>query len=261
MDATVQPELIFLLPLLALVALWGFVYRPIANAWRSTDNVKRIMVAMHNHHDSFRSLPNGYPIGKQKGEFVKPSERFSWRVQLLPYLDHQELFDQFRFDEPWDSEHNLKVASDMPDIFRSRWDARGTTDAGYLHVDDLQAAFPTAGPINSSNDRYSRDSLESISDGPGDTVGIIEVADSGVHWAQPSDLTFAEAVALLQKGKVPSPGTAHIRSKAALVGMMDGSVRNVPIGIPPTSSAALLTRQGGELVDRSALGWNPSSGR
>jgi hypothetical protein len=38
----------------------------------------------------------------------------SWRVLILPYLDQEQLFRRFRLNEPWDSEHNIKLLPEMP---------------------------------------------------------------------------------------------------------------------------------------------------
>ena len=40
--------------------------------------------------------PNGKPL-------------LSWRVQILPYIEEQQLYQDFHLDEPWDSEHNIKL--------------------------------------------------------------------------------------------------------------------------------------------------------
>ena len=39
-----------------------------------------------------------------KGEAI-----LSWRVLLLPYLEQNNLYQQFKLDEPWDSENNKKA--------------------------------------------------------------------------------------------------------------------------------------------------------
>ena len=36
---------------------------------------------------------------------------------LLPYLDRQDLFDAYRFDEPWNSPNNASLADKIGDIF------------------------------------------------------------------------------------------------------------------------------------------------
>ncbi len=43
----------------------------------------------------------------------------SWRVELLPFLGHQDLYSQFRLNEPWSSVHNRLLQSQMPEAFRS----------------------------------------------------------------------------------------------------------------------------------------------
>lgn len=41
----------------------------------------------------------------------------SWRVYILPYLEHAQLFEQIRLNEPWDSEWNRQFHSQMPLCF------------------------------------------------------------------------------------------------------------------------------------------------
>jgi hypothetical protein len=43
----------------------------------------------------------------------------SWRVAILPYLEEQSLYSQFKLDEPWDSPHNRPLLQKMPRIFRA----------------------------------------------------------------------------------------------------------------------------------------------
>jgi hypothetical protein len=62
-----------------------------------------VMLAMHNYHAAYNRLP-GPAIMSADG---KPL--LSWRVALLPFLEEQALYEQFRLDEPWDSEHNLPL--------------------------------------------------------------------------------------------------------------------------------------------------------
>ncbi|MBQ18921.1 MAG: hypothetical protein CMJ65_17575 [Planctomycetaceae bacterium] len=41
----------------------------------------------------------------------------SWRVAILPYLDQEPLYKQFKLDEPWDSPTNKALIGKMPPIF------------------------------------------------------------------------------------------------------------------------------------------------
>src|SRR5262249_21734482 len=67
---------------------------------QSTNNLKQIALAMHSYHDTMGRFPPAIVRDKEG----KPL--YSWRVLLLPYLEQQNLYNQFKLDEPWDSEHN-----------------------------------------------------------------------------------------------------------------------------------------------------------
>jgi len=42
----------------------------------------------------------------------------SWRVLILPYIQQETLFKEFKLDEPWDSDQNKKLIAKMPAILR-----------------------------------------------------------------------------------------------------------------------------------------------
>ena len=70
--------------------------REAARRAQCVNNIKQIMLAMHNYHSANNSFPrditdkNGKPL-------------LSWRVAILPYVEQGVLFDKFKLDEPWDS--------------------------------------------------------------------------------------------------------------------------------------------------------------
>jgi RNA polymerase sigma factor (sigma-70 family) len=78
---------------------------------RSRLNLKKLVLAMHNYNDTYGHLPWAATTGKT-GKALS-----SWRVALLPFLEEQELYRQFKLDEPWNSPHNLKLLSKMPAVF------------------------------------------------------------------------------------------------------------------------------------------------
>jgi len=63
--------------------------------WRTecTTNLKRLILATLIYEKEHGTWPDSHPL-------------HSWRVLLLPYLGEQELYENIRLDEPWDSEHN-----------------------------------------------------------------------------------------------------------------------------------------------------------
>ena len=42
----------------------------------------------------------------------------SWRVLILPFLDQNELYGSYRFDEPWNGPNNSKLHDVIVDVFR-----------------------------------------------------------------------------------------------------------------------------------------------
>ncbi|HTU88876.1 MAG TPA: sigma-70 family RNA polymerase sigma factor [Gemmataceae bacterium] len=79
---------------------------------RSRLNLKKLAIAMQNYADTYQGrLPLAATVGKNGKALL------SWRVELLPYLGENALYNQFKRDEPWDSPHNKKLLSKMPAVF------------------------------------------------------------------------------------------------------------------------------------------------
>src|SRR5262249_31013910 len=73
----------------------------------SANNLKQIGLAIHDYQEIHGELPNNShdPNGKPL---------LSWRVHLLPYDEHDNLYRQFKLDEPWDSPNNLALLNRGP---------------------------------------------------------------------------------------------------------------------------------------------------
>jgi hypothetical protein len=90
----------------------GTLIRPVELQSSCHNNLKQIAIALHNYHDTFGSLPPAY-VADENG---RPMH--SWRVLLLPFIEHKALYDEYRFDEPWDGPHNRQLADYMPSVYR-----------------------------------------------------------------------------------------------------------------------------------------------
>ena len=82
----------------------------------SQNNLKQIGIAILNYESTFRQFPfpgisDGAPVGKEM------NPKLSWRVAILPYIDQAALYNRFKLDEPWDSDHNKKLIPLMPKVF------------------------------------------------------------------------------------------------------------------------------------------------
>jgi hypothetical protein len=77
---------------------------------QSQNNLKQIGIAIHNYHDTNNKMPAD--IVDKDGKAI-----LSWRVLLLPYLEEEPLYKEFKLDEPWDSKTNKALIERIPKTF------------------------------------------------------------------------------------------------------------------------------------------------
>jgi hypothetical protein len=142
---------------------------------QSMNNLKQIGLAMHNYHDAHGSFPPA-AICDKKG---KPL--LSWRVAILPYIEQDNLYKQFKLDEPWDSEHNKKF-SDV--AIKTYIDPRA--DYGDKFNRTHYKVFTGNGAIF---DTLMSKKLTQITDGSSNTLMVVAAGDP-VPWAKPDDFAF-----------------------------------------------------------------------
>ena len=82
-------------------------------------DLRQIGLAMSNFDATYGQLPIGESDRGTTVKYRDGKRLLSWRVHLLPFLQQQPLFLQFKLDEPWDSPHNIKLLDHMPDLYKS----------------------------------------------------------------------------------------------------------------------------------------------
>jgi hypothetical protein len=194
-----------------------------ASAQVSTNNLKQIALAMHNYHDAIGAFPPAAVCDK------KGKPQLSWRVLILPYLDQETLYKQFKLDEPWDSENNKKLIDKMPRVY-SLTGKPGGTDTHYRVFVGNGAGF----------DWVMGSKINNITDGTSNTFMCVTAA-TAVPWTKPDELEFdpekdmSKLLGLVVNGK-------------AQVAMFDGSVRSLNKLPSKETLNALITRAGGEVI-------------
>lgn len=244
------------------IATFGFVFAlPIvftvgatsaANAAReaadrtiASNNLKQIAMAMHMHDDAYRAFPaaNAAADGSPPAD---GSPAVSWRVKLLPFLlggdpaddaNIQAVIDGYRYDEPWDSAHNLQFVPMIPKVYRPA-SRRDTCPLGNTRSQVVVS------PASSTTHAIFLDGqpgtpFSQIWDGSGDTILIAE-ADRPVPWTSPEDLTLEESG--------PLPKLSTIFPNIHLVAYADGAVHSLPATMSEPYLSARLTANGGESV-------------
>jgi prepilin-type processing-associated H-X9-DG protein len=199
---------------LAYLLFGVFVPRAREAARRATctSHLKLIGGAMLNYYDDHGCFPPAYLPGPDG----KPAH--SWRLLLLPYLGDDDLYRQYRFDEPWDGPNNRRLLDKLDNLMGSpiyKCPSDGTSGregTNYLMI---------TGPGSLFEDGKSP-RLKDIRDGPEQTVVIVEVAATGIRWSEPRDLEFDK-----MNFSINDPAGNCICSRhpgGALVLMADGSV-------------------------------------
>lgn len=158
---------------------------------------------------------------------------------ILPHIEQKPLYDLYDFSEPWDGPHNRLLAARIPPCFQCPSDSSlpGTANTSYCAITGPQTIW--AGDAAAT--------FDDISDGTANTLAVVEVAGSRIHWMEPRDLPFSA----LKLGVNPPTG-ARVGSEhpdIAQVLFCDGSVRALVSAISAKTMQALATRSGGETID------------
>ena len=207
--------------------------REAARRTRCRDNLQKIAAAFHAYQDQYGSFPPAYLAG----EDGRPAH--SWRVLLLPYLGHRDAYDQYDFNEPWDSAKNAAVTSLPISEYccPSSVDVSTSTETNYVVITGPDTVFEGAQPAG----------FRDITDGTANTILVTEVTEAGIPWAKPTDvnrrdITFPEPFAGPKTVGSHHPG-------GLLLALCDGSVRFLAKSMPRKDFDATVTRNGGERVD------------
>jgi hypothetical protein len=75
----------------------------------AVNNLKQIAIAFHIYHDVNNVFPTEDPGPGQP--------KMSWRVRILPFIEQDALYQQYRPGEPWDSPNNKKLLDKMPRLY------------------------------------------------------------------------------------------------------------------------------------------------
>ncbi len=187
----------------AFLALPGFVKWQ-ADEMKTLNNLKQIGSALHSYHDANGHFPQD--IVDRAG---KPL--ISWRVELLPHLEQNNLLGRLDRTKPWDDPGNAKLLAKMPKVFEVA--GRGGKDGEtYFQMFTAPRLVEGGNPLLIPGERRT---FTSITDGTSNTFAVVE-ASEGVHWAKPGDIAF-------DPKKLPGLGDPKLGRFRAM--MLDGSVR------------------------------------
>jgi len=222
---------------MAVAAFYSPSPRPKRNArGKCMSHMHAIARALEAYHSVNGSYPPAYVADKDGRPL------YSWRVLLLPYLDRADLYSEFHRDEPWDSPHNRALLNReriSTFVCLSEWySGEAPENASYVRIVGPGTACAGRKPVRKDD----------ITDGLGSTLLLVEMSDSGIHWAEPRDLDVSEMSYCINNSDHPCIRSRHDRG--AMVVFCDGRVEFLKNETAPDTVEALTTVAGGEKVDK-----------
>jgi hypothetical protein len=187
----------------------------------SSNNLKQIALALHNYHDVHLHFPPAAICDKDGKPLL------SWRVAILPFIEQNALYKQFKLDEPWDSDHNKKLAAVNVKTFTLPGIKAEPGLTFYRALVGNGAAWDLTKGIR----------IVEFADGTSNTILVVEAKD-GVPWTKPDELTY-------DPNKLPEVGYFKDGFTAVFA---DGATRWIKKSIDAKVLHALITRAGGEVV-------------
>lgn len=206
------------------------------------NRLRAIEVAMRAYHQDHGRFPPAYTTD------AAGQPMHSWRVLLLPYLEHMEEYRQYRFDEPWNSPHNRRIVDAV--AVRNTFRCPGAKGANAESPEDTNYMMIVGVGMVSDGSHSVR--LEDVRDDPRTTILVAEVYGTGVAWAEPRDINAKDASLRINDA---SPNAIRSRHRGgAHVLFCDGRIGFLRETLDPKTVEAMATIAGGEAISRDALG-------
>jgi hypothetical protein len=245
-------SLVLLVPALLIALLLPAVssVRTAAARAESQNNLKQLALGCIMYEADHKRFPPAV-VYSRDGQPL-----YSWRVLILPYVEQNDLFQQFKLDEPWDSAHNIQFVKRMPRLFHHP--SGPPADQGLTHYqvfrssgmddgrgraifrgDRINAHPLSLGPpgLLTGSDSLN---ISRVSDGLSNTILVAEAADP-VPWTSPQDMDF--------RRDGPLPRLPDVFGGRCNVVFGDGVVRGIdPRRIPDDVLRGMITANGGEVV-------------
>jgi hypothetical protein len=209
--------------------------RGAARKMQSSNNLKQIGLALRIYHNTYGKFPVGEDLDRNiHYEDGKPL--LSWRVHLLPFLEQDPLYAQFKLDEPWDSPDNIKL---------SRMTIPSYTDPRMQLEPGMTTYLAPMGPntvLGANRTIKYRD----ITDGESQVIAVLEAgAENAVPWSKPDDWT-------------PDPDdiihSLSLDNQDTQVLMVDGAVHSISLReIMPETLLKMIQRSDGQPLPFDAL--------
>jgi prepilin-type processing-associated H-X9-DG protein len=201
----------------------------------SMNNLKQIGLAFHNYHDVNGRFPAPVLYGSKDHSIP-----YSWRVAILPFLEQNDLYQQYHFDEPWDGPNNRKLLEQMPGVYSYPGpDGRSPSSRTISSYYVFSGSAAALGSAVRSEQAADGPGVAQITDGTSNTILAVEW-QGDIPWTKPLDIPFDPNGPRVELGGYQPDGFNAL--------FADGSVRFLSKSIAAPVLKALITRSGGEVI-------------
>ena len=191
----------------------------------SVNNLRQIAMAFMTFEEEHGYLPS--VTTKLPGT----KHPVSWRVAILKYLD-EGLYNEYKLDEPWYSDHNKKLLEKLPSFYRHPSQAKDDTNIGYMTlVGETTATGNGETPITDSD---------------GTRTILVTEATTNIPWTKPEDHLVDDKSFL--------PGRRPDRNGWNVV-FVDGSSHFISADTSPEVLKALVTRDSLDQIESKNGEW------
>ena len=160
-------------------------------------------------------------------------------MAILPYIEHENLYRQFKLDEPWDSANNKPLIKMMPKTYTTPAFSPEAADGltRYQVFSGKNSAFQLAEPLEGGI-LANPNSMSSLTASPRGSSNLIFCIEGGdpVVWTKPDDIEYVP--------DQPLPDLKPIYAGSTMVLMGDGRVVSMRKGTPASTIGASIDPKG-----------------
>ena len=215
---------------------------------QSKNKLQQLGLAMHIYHDAWKHFPRGTVENLE----LKPEERLSWVVALLPYMGQAALYNQIDQKSAWDAVKNKQLSEMTVPTLQNPSQRRPSDMPGSMDYVAIGGIGPDAASLPKSDEKagifgYDRETrFRDITDGMSNTIAITDSSTPNTSYMQGGKLSIKS---FSQQPYVNGPdGIGSPHAGGFQVSLADGSVRFVSENIDPKVLEALATMHGGEVI-------------
>ena len=117
---------------------------------------------------------------------------YGWRVLLLPYIEEEKRFEEFKKDEAWDSPHNMRLIERMPGIYEASWQKIVKVPANHTVLRVFTGkGTPFEGGVKLDQTFFPK--------GIDNTLHFVEAGDP-IPWTKPDEIEYDPKRPIVLKG-------------------------------------------------------------